>query len=220
MQVEHGFSCLWQAVCLLYLKMRPSTFAFVLTVSLGSLPIQGPMLFGAPESRDSNVTPPSGGVVVSVAPTTDRSVSMAYPLTLRRVGYLATVGPAPMRFGHPSPPANERTPPRVPATNRRPELSETAEGKARTEAIETYRSIFKGKVPVPEGSAESGITAPNPFLEQGSGPANSDILEFFQQPSVEGDAQKRSNRFLFDPIFQAAQPPIPGTLPPSRATLR
>ncbi len=207
-------------VLTLYIKMRLPTFAYVLTVSLGSLQLPSPVLFGAPEARDSNVNPPSGGVVVSGATATDRSTSMAYPLTLRRVGYLATVGPVPMRFGPPSPSANERTPPRVPANNRRPELSETAEGKARTEAIETYRSIFKGKVPVPEGSPESGITAPNPFLDQGSGTGNSDILEFFQQPSVEGDAQKRSNRFLFDPIFQAAQPPIPGTLPPSRATLR
>ncbi|MEI6871301.1 MAG: hypothetical protein WCL08_03375 [Verrucomicrobiota bacterium] len=81
--------------------MRLPTFAYVLTVSLGSLQLPSPVVFGAPEARDSNVNPPSGGVVVSGATTTDRSTSMAYPLTLRRVGYLATVGPAPMRFGRP-----------------------------------------------------------------------------------------------------------------------
>jgi len=200
--------------------MRFSTVAFILTVSLGSLPIPVSSLCAAPEARDTYTAPPSGSVVAAANSASDRSMSMGYPLTLRRVGYLATVGPAPMRFGPPSPSGNERTPPRVPVSNRRPELSETAEGKARTEAIETYRSIFKGKVPIPEGSPESGISAPNPFLEQGSGSGGNEIMEFFQQPSVEGDAQKRSNRFLFDPIFQSAQPPIPGTLPQSRATLR
>lgn len=200
--------------------MRFSTVAFIFTVSLGSLPVPVSSLHAAPEARDTFTAPPSGSVSASANAATDRSTSMGYPLTLRNVGYLATVGPAPMRFGAPSPSGNERTPPRVPVSNRRPELSDTAEGKARTEAIETYRSIFKGKVPIPEGSPESGIPAPNPFLEQGTGSTGNEIMEFFQQPSVEGDAQKRSNRFLFDPIFQSAQPPIPGTLPPSRATLR
>ena len=200
--------------------MRFSTVAFIFTVSLGSLPVPVSSLHAAPEARDTFTAPPSGSVSAATNAATDRSTSMGYPLTLRSVGYLATVGPAPMRFGPPSPSGNERTPPRVPVTNRRPELSDTAEGKARTEAIETYRSIFKGKVPIPEGSPESGIPAPTPFLEQGTGSTGNEIMEFFQQPSVEGDAQKRSNRFLFDPIFQSAQPPIPGTLPPSRATLR
>lgn len=202
--------------------MRLSNFAFYLTISLGSLQMPTGTLFAAPEARDTFTTPPSGAVVTQGPSTGDRSASQGYPLTLRRVGYLATVGPAPMRFGPPSPSSNERTPPRVPATNRRPELSETAEGKARTEAIETYRSIFKGKVPIPEGSPESGISAPNPFLEQGPGSNGNEVIEFFQQqPAAEGpDAQKRTNRFLFDPIFQSAQPPAPGTLPQSRATLR
>ena len=146
-----------------------------------------------------------------------------YPFVYRQVGYLATSGPAPMRFGAATPGGSERTPPRITAP-KKPELSRTAEGMARTEAIESYRSIFGRGLPVPQGAPEGGPKIPDAFFDTGSGLGtggpNSEVLEFFQQPSQDPDVQKRQNRFLFDPVFQAAKPPAPSTAPQSRATYR
>lgn len=95
---------------------------------------------------------------------------------------------------------------------------------ARTEAIESYRSIFGRGIPVPPGAPDGGPKVPDAFLDQGSGTGsggpNSEVLEFFQQPPPDPDIQKRQNRFLFDPVFQAAKPPAPVTSPQSRATYR
>jgi hypothetical protein len=108
---------------------------------------------------------------------------------------------------------------------KKPELSRTAEGMARTEAIESYRSIFGRGLPVPSGSPEGGPKVPDAFFDSGSGAGqggpNGEVLEFFQQPAPEQDVQKRQNRFLFDPVFQAARPPSPpAAVPQSRATYR
>jgi hypothetical protein len=132
-----------------------------------------------------------------------------------------------MRFGTPLPNGSERTPPRI-VVAKKPELSRTAEGMARTEAIETYRSIFGRGIPVPPGSPEGGPKVPDSFFDSGSGGApgglNNEVLEFFQQPPPDADVQKRQNRFLFDPVFQSATPPTSvGTAPAapqSRATYR
>jgi hypothetical protein len=165
-----------------------------------------------------------GGVALGAGPSQEKSVSSGYPFVYRQVGYLATTGPAPMRFGAAVPGGSERTPPRI-AAAKKPELSRTAEGMARTEAIESYRSIFGRGIPVPPGSPEGGPKIPDAFLDAGSGSgvggANNEVLEFFQQPSPDPDTQKRQNRYLFDPVFQAAKPPaVGGAVPQSRATYR
>ncbi len=131
------------------------------------------------------------------------------------------MGPVPMRFGPPSPSANERTPPRVPFANKKNELSLTAEAMARTEAIEAYRSIHGRMVPVPSGAVPGGAMPPSAFYDQGGiSTGSNEVLEFFQQPAPEPDVQKRQNRFLFDPVpsFNSAVPPVSPTPPQSRAT--
>ena len=180
--------------------------------------------FAAPGDAAGREALPSNGGAVPRAVSGDRSLSPAQPFVLRKVGYLATVGPVPLRFGAPTPDCNLRTPPRVPAHSKKSELSETAEAMARTEAIEVYRSLHGGVVPVPAGSAAGGLPPggpTNPFSEQGGiSSGGNEVMEFFQQPPPEPDVQKRQNRFLFDPIFQAAPAPAPGNPPQSRATFR
>ena len=77
---------------------------------------------------------------------------------------------------------------------------------------------------MPAGSPEGGPKIPEAFLDAGaglgSGGPNAEVLEFFQQPAPDPDIQKRQNRFLFDPVFQAAKPPAPTAAPESRATYR
>jgi hypothetical protein len=138
-----------------------------------------------------------------------------YPFAYRPIGYLGTVGPAPLRFTPASPAGNERTPPRVALSNKKPELSQTAEGMAQTEAIEAYRSVFGRKVPVPEGAMPGGEVDPNfvgPDKIHTSVSADDPrIMDFFPAPEAQDPkAQDRKLRFLFDPLFESAAPPPPG----------
>ncbi len=225
----------WQEVCYSRTSNR-MRFPFVtLLLTLGLLPV--PRVLAVPEeagregalpTRSGNVVPgvptastPSGVRPSQVERSNERSSSGGYPLVYRQVGYLAAMGPMPMRFGTPSPLANERTPPRVSAFNKKPELSVSAQSLAQTEAIETYRSIHGRKVPVPEGYPQGGAQAPNSFFDQGAiSTGSNEVLEFFQQPLPEADVQKRQNRFLFDPVppFSSATPPATVAQPQSRAT--
>jgi hypothetical protein len=193
--------------------MRVSFLLSLLTLTL----LSGPM--GLAQPGESNPSGPSQGAISAQ----DRSPSAGYPFVYRQVGYLATSGPAPMRFSAQTPGGSDRTPPRI-TVPKKPELSRTAEGMARTEAIEAYRSIFGRGLPVPAGSPEGGPKVPDAFFDAGnglgSGGPNGEVLEFFQQPAPEPDVQKRQNRFLFDPVFQAARPPAPPVAPQSRATYR
>jgi hypothetical protein len=166
----------------------------------------------------------AGGSVPGANSSHDKAGSAGHPFAYRQVGYLATTGPAPMRFGPATPGGSERTPPRI-AAAKKPELSRTAEAMARTEAIESYRSIFGRGLPVPPGSPEGGPKIPDAFLDAGGGTGavgpDHEVLEFFQQPALEPDVQRRQNRYLFDPVFQSAKPPVPaGVVPQSRATYR
>lgn len=147
-----------------------------------------------------------------------------YPLVYRPLGYLGTIGPAPMRFGPPSPAGTERTPPRVPASSPKPDLSKTAEAMAGTEAIEAYRSVFGKRLPVPEGSAPAGEDDPSfqPESSRGSisaGPGPNEVMQFFPAPVVDPRMQERRLRFMFDPLFQSARPPVIVNPAQSRATL-
>ena len=193
--------------------MRASLLLSLLTLSL----LPASLCLALP--GESSPAGPSQGA----NPSQDKSVSAGYPFVYRQVGYLATTGPAPMRFGAPTPGGSERTPPRITAP-KKPELSRTAEGMARTEAIESYRSIFGRGLPVPPGAPDGGPKVPDAFFDTGSGLGtggpNSEVLEFFQQPTQDPDVQKRQNRFLFDPVFQSAKPPALSTAPQSRATYR
>lgn len=147
-----------------------------------------------------------------------------YPLVYRPLGYLGTIGPAPMRFGPPSPAGTERTPPRVPASSPKPDLSKTAEAMSGTEAIEAYRSVFGKRLPVPEGSAPAGEDDPN-FQPESSrssisaGPGPNEVMQFFPAPVVDPRMQERRLRFMFDPLFQSARPPVIVNPAQSRATL-
>ncbi len=194
-------------------EMRASFLFSLLTLTL----LPGSSSYALP--GESSPAGPSAGTNASQ----DKSVSAGYPFVYRQVGYLATTGPAPMRFGAPTPGGSERTPPRITAA-KRPELSRTAEGMARTEAIESYRSIFGRGIPVPPGAPDSGPKVPDAFFDAGSGLGsggpNAEVLEFFQQPPPDADTQKRQNRFLFDPVFQSATPPPAANAPQSRATYR
>ena len=193
--------------------MRATFLISLLTFAL----VPGLQCLALPAESSPNPPPQAAGL------PSERASSASYPFVYRQVGYLATTGPAPMRFGTPVPGGSERTPPRI-ALSKKPELSRTAEGMARTEAIESYRSIFGRGIPVPAGSPEGGPKIPEAFLDAGaglgSGGPNAEVLEFFQQPAPDPDIQKRQNRFLFDPVFQAAKPPAPTAAPESRATYR
>ena len=186
-------------------------------LALGFLPAVAAFALPGENSRESGSLP----ALRPPATSGDRGQAQVYPYVYRQAGYLGINGPLPMRFGPPSPSGNERTPPRVPFENKKPELSQTAEAMARTEAIETYRSIHGRTVPVPSGAVSGGIPAPSAFMDQGNiSTGSNEVLEFFQLPQPEPDVQKRQSRFLFDPLpsFSSAQPPTPGTQPPSRAT--
>ncbi|RFC42142.1 MAG: hypothetical protein DVB28_002024 [Verrucomicrobia bacterium] len=189
---------------------------FVLSLlAFGFIPLGSAFALPGENVRDT-ATPPSVR-----PPANERSQPQVYPYVYRKAGYLATMGPLPMRFGPASPNGNERTPPRVPFANKKHELSETAEALARTEAIETYRSVHGRLLPVPAGSSAGGVPANSSFMDQGNiSTGSNEVLEFFQLPQPEPEVQKRQNRFLFDPVppFSAAQPPSLGTQPPSRAT--
>ncbi len=199
--------------------MRVSYVLSLLTLGLMSAGSS----FGIPgETGGRESSPPSAVRAAS------NDKSLGYPYVYRQVGYLATVGPSPMRFGPPSPSANERTPPRVPVLTRPPELkqnadalSRKAEEQAQAEAVLTYRSVFGRTVPVPAGASPGALPAPSAFSDQGGiSTGSNEVMEFFQQPPLDPDAQKRQNRFLFDPIpsYQSAQPPASGNQTPSRAT--
>ena len=178
---------------------------------------------GAASGRANNAQSASSDAV--------KGAPVEYPLVYRPLGYLGTIGPAPMRFGPPSPAGTERTPPRVAESSPKPDLSKTAEAMAGTEAIEAYRSVFGKRLPVPEGSAPAGEDDPNfqPGSSRGSisaGPGPNEVLQFFAAPVIVDPLQQdRRRRFLFDPVPTAPQgrffqqPPVIVNPAQSRATL-
>lgn len=171
-----------------------------------------------------------------------KGAPVEYPLVYRPLGYLGTIGPAPMRFGPPSPAGTERTPPRVAASSPKPDLSKTAEAMAGIQAIEQYRSVFGGDLrneherifnkPLPElANVDPGKDDPTfqPGSSRGSisaGPGPNEVLQFFAAPVIVDPLQQdRRRRFLFDPVPTAPQgrffqqPPVIVNPAQSRATL-
>jgi hypothetical protein len=137
---------------------------------------------------------------------TSSAVAGDSPFVYRQVGYLATVGPAPLRFGPPSPGCNERTPPRVASTSRKPIISQQPAAP-----IEVTPSTF---VPTSQSTEES------------RGSVTEEAINFYRPQELDPEVQKRRMRFMFDPVqgFQAAPPPAstvpPAAAPQSRATFR
>jgi hypothetical protein len=191
-----------------------ATVAFPSLVWAGGSSKSGKDRKGAAASAASGAS----GVAPAAVGATGRPLNPSdYPYAYRPIGYLGTVGPAPLRFTAATPLGNERTPPRVSASSKKPELSETSENMARTEAIEAYRSVFGRKVPVPAGSAPGGEVDPNfvgPERIHTSVSADEPgVMDFFPPPDQEGKAQERKLRFMFDPLFESATPPVPGVAP-------
>ncbi|MEK0446686.1 MAG: hypothetical protein RLZZ399_2007 [Verrucomicrobiota bacterium] len=174
-------------------------FAWTLPLLAGGLPGSGRGTVHSPLSNNTKPQPPIG------AGTAGDS-----PFVYRQVGYLATVGPAPLRFGPPSPGCNERTPPRVSPTSKKAgAVSSATTSSPSVTVTDSY----------PSGAAT--------IITGGSAPGSSeDLINFFRPQEADPELQRRRLRFLFDPVpgFQSAPPPVPvtpaTTAPPSRATYR
>ncbi|MEY2598563.1 MAG: hypothetical protein RLZZ142_822 [Verrucomicrobiota bacterium] len=148
---------------------------------------------------------PQGPVPAGVSPET--------PYTFRQVGYLATVGPAPLRFGPPSPGCNERTPPRVPSSSRKAPVSGGVVGQT--------QPAPPAEVPPPvTGSTFQSTTIVTGGGREVLGTPTDEVIQFFRPQQVDPEMQGRRLRFMFDPVqsFQSAVPPA--SAPPSRATFR
>ena len=181
--------------------MRISGFLFIawtLPLFAGGLPGSGG---GAVQSPlYSSKSQPSAGA----------GVAGESPFVYRQVGYLAAVGPAPLRFGPPSPGCNERTPPRVSATSKKAVSASTL--PASPASLSMTESSSAGSTTIITGGAASG--------------SSEDLMNFFRPQEADPEVQRRRLRFLFDPVpgFQSAPPPVPvvpaTTAPPSRATYR
>lgn len=167
---------------------------------------------GAGTSAGPSVSPvmaPQGTSVVGVAGDS--------PIVYRQMGYLGTIGPAPMRFGPATPGCNERTPPRVAANSKKPSTV-----SASATFVPPPVSPMSG-APEGLGLGGGGMAAP---AESRMG-RTEEVLSFFSDTeNVDAETQKRKLRFLFDPVpsFQSATPPplspAPTNLPPSSATFR
>lgn len=156
-----------------------------------------------PESVGRPARPASGALSTgSIA-----AVALESPLVLRPVGYLATIGPAPLRFGPPSPGCNERTPPRVASTSKKAPVA--------TSGIEVQPTQQQSPFPTPP---------PTEFLDSSLAPANpaDELVNMLRPDDSDPEVQKRRMRFMLEqPSFRPAVPPTPNAQPPqSRATFR
>jgi hypothetical protein len=117
-----------------------------------------------------------------------------YPYIFRPVGYLATVGPAPMRLGPPLPVCSERTPPRL-IEPKRPSVTLQSTKPPQQPPGPTYSSGGGAYPPGggPSGSGAGGVDFNRPPDE---------VMEFFQ-PQALTDQQRR---LLLDPSFIPAPP--------------
>lgn len=147
---------------------------------------------------------PAGDAVA--APRKQFRQSTGYPFVFRPECYLATTGPAPLRFATAAPACDERSKaPKLPAPTPKPEPPKSDDAKS---------------APAQEAPAPGPAPA---YPPPANGPANRDqadltrvpdeVLEFFR----DGGAHSATRHYLFDPIFMPAQP---NELPKSKATYR
>lgn len=162
---------------------------------------------GSPESgREASQTTVFSSKPQSAVPA---GAPLDSAFVYRQAGYLATVGPVPLRFGPPSPGCNERTPPRVATTTRKPSSNQQAAATAPAEVT-------------PSAFVPTSITAGG----EPRGNVSEEAINFYRPQELDPEVQKRRMRFMFDPVqgFQMAPPPtstVPAApAPQSRATLR
>ena len=152
---------------------------------------------------------------VGAEPRKEFKESGEYPYIFRPVGYLATVGPAPMRLGPPAPMCSERTPPRL-IEPKRPSVTLQSTKPPQQPPGPTYSSGGVGALYAPGGGPANGaVNAAG--AGQGTVDFNrppDEVMEFFQ-PQALNDQQRR---LLLDPSFIPA-PPVrvaPLIVPPQR----
>lgn len=117
-----------------------------------------------------------------------------YPYIFRPVGYLATVGPAPMRLGPPMPVCSERTPPRL-IEPKRPSVTLQSTRPPQQPPGPTYSS----------GGAYPPGGGPGASAGQGGVDFNrppDEVMEFFQPQAL----TEQQRRLLLDPSFIPAPP--------------
>lgn len=134
-----------------------------------------------------------GAVPQGSEPRKEFRESGEYPYIFRPVGYLATVGPAPMRLGPPMPVCSERTPPRL-IEPKRPSVTLQSTAPPRQPPGPTYSS---GGAYPPGGGAGPGGQGGVDFNRPPD-----EVMEFFQ-PQALTDQQRR---LLLDPSFIPAPP--------------
>jgi len=120
-----------------------------------------------------------------------------YPYIFRPVGYLATVGPAPMRLGPPMPVCSERTPPRL-IEPKRASVTLQSTRPPQQPPGPTYSS---GSGAYPPGGWSGGAGAGGQGGVDFNRPPD-EVMEFFQ-PQALTDQQRR---LLLDPSFIPAPP--------------
>jgi len=166
---------------------------------------------GRDAGRDTSKAPLYGTKAQSAV---GNGVPLESPFVYRQVGYLATVGPAPLRFGPAVPTCNERTPPRVATTSRKPAATSQT----------TFQTTPPAEVTPSTATPTTIITGGD--AGAGAGGNLDEVINFFRPQEVDTEQQRRKLRFMFDPIqgFQSAPPPAsltpPASAPPSRATYR
>lgn len=118
-----------------------------------------------------------------------------YPYIFRPVGYLATVGPAPMRLGPPVPVCSERTPPRL-IEPKRPSVTLQSTRPPQQPPGPTYSS---GGGAYPPGGGP-GASAGQGGVDFNRPP--DEVMEFFQPQAL----TEQQRRLLLDPSFIPAPP--------------
>ena len=127
--------------------------------------------------------------------------SLLYPFIFRPECYLAGAGPLPLRFSAEKPACGERNP---------PPLTGEAKGGAKKEApvVETKATEPPGPAFPAPAEAQAPKRDTHDFTR-----VPDEVLDFFK--NTEGRPLRRD--YLFDPIFQPAQP---HELPKSKATIQ
>ena len=130
--------------------------------------------------------------------------SSTYPFVFRADSYLASTGPAPMRFAPAAPHCREI---------KAPPLTSAAKGAGREDPAETPKiAAATGAATTPAPAHAAPANAPQPPRDDIDFERLPDeVLDFFK--NTEGRPVRRA--YLFDPIFQ---PALPNELPKSKAT--
>ena len=130
--------------------------------------------------------------------------SSTYPFVFRAASYLASTGPAPMRFAPTAPHCPERNAP--PLTG----AAKGADTQDDAAASKIAAATAAATTPAPAHAAPANAPQP-PRDDIDFARVPGEVLDFFK--NTEGRPVRRA--YLFDPIFQ---PALPNELPKSKAT--